>query len=740
MKKNPTSESGLFNPRLFLALILCSVGASLAVLSIAAPTAPSRSAAQSTREFRPVVVNSFSNGISPKIRDLPLVTQTTAPTTWVVHEVRPLHPPQPLPNLPVVDPVQQKTVSAVALPTPIQTFEGINQAGGCGNCIPPDPNGAVGPNHYVEMVNSSYAVYNKTGTKLAGPVNINQLWQNLPGNCQQTNDGDPVVVYDHFADRWVLTQFTVHGGSGPYGECIAVSTSPDPTGSYYVYDFDFANISPGVFHDYPKLGVWPDAYYMTTNEFPPNAELSQGVGAFAFERDKMLLGSPARLVFFDLGTINTMFAGALPSDADGAPPPLGSPNYFVEVDDEVFIPPTDAMRIWKFHVDWSNPSNSTLGNNGQPSFVVTVPDFTPPECLLSQGVCIQQFQSPYQLDALGDRIMFRLAYRNFGDHEALTVNHSVIADVRVGVRWYEVRNLAATPTIYQTGTFAPVDALHRWMGSIAMDVSGDIAVAYSTSSAANFPSIAYAGRLPGDTLGQMSGEAQMFAGTGSENVAFYVPPVGRWGDYTDLTVDPSDGCTFWYVNEYFGAEGTTDPGAPWRTRIGSFKFPSCVSPATLLSVVSRKTHGTAGTFEINLPLTGFPGIECRTGGANGDHDVVFKFSAPVAFTATATCGGNPATVTSSGSEATVHCTGVANAQRIPVALNTNAGNFSVLMGVLLGDTTANGSVNSSDISQTKAQSGTIPTASTFRTDVTVNGLINSSDISTVKSKSGTALP
>jgi hypothetical protein len=733
-EKNPSSESGVFNPRLFLALILCSVGASLAVLSIAAPTAPSGSAAQSTGKFKPLVVDSFSNGVSRRISDLPLATPVHGPP-YVVHPIRPLHPPQPVPKLPVVDPVQQITAPALAMPTPIQTFEGINQAGGCGNCIPPDPNGAVGPNHYVEMVNSSYAVYNKTGTLLAGPVDINQLWANLPGQCQVNNSGDPVVVYDHFADRWVISQFAV---AGPYDECVAVSKTPDPTGAYYVYDF---RLSDTVFHDYPKLGVWPDAYYMTTNEFPPNAELSAGFGAFAMERDKMLLGLPARLVFFDLGTINTNFASALPSDVDGPPPPLGSPNYFVEVDDEVFIPPTDAMRIWKFHVDWSNPANSTFGNNGQPSFVLTVPDFTPPECIESVGTCIQQMESPYQLDALGDRIMFRLAYRNFGDHESFVVNHSVIADVRVGIRWYEIRDLGTTPTIYQTGTFAPVDTLHRWMGSIAMDASGDIAVGYSTSSAATFPSIAYAGRLPGDALGQMAqGEAQMFAGLGSENVALFVPPVGRWGDYTDLTVDPLDGCTFWYVTEYFGAEGTTDPGAPWRTRIGSFKFPSCVSPATLLSVVSRKTHGTAGTFEISLPLTGFSGIECRTGGANGDHDVVFKFSAPVAFTATATCGGNPATVTTSGSEATVHCTGVSNAQTIPIALNTNAGNFLVQMGVLLGDTSANRAVNSSDISQTKAQSGTVANSGNFRTDVTVNGLINSSDISTVKSKSGTALP
>jgi hypothetical protein len=738
MKKNPPSKSGFFNPRVFLGFVLCSAGAVLAMFSFAAPTA-SRTTAKETATFKPVVIDSFSHGISPRIRDLPLVTHTTKPTTYEVHQVRPIRPPLAPLTLPVVDPVHQKTALAGPMPTPIQTFEGINQAGGCGNCIPPDNNGAVGPNHYVEMVNSSYAVYSKTGTVLAGPVDINGLWANLPGECRNQNDGDPVVVYDHFADRWVLSQFSVSGQT--YDECVAVSKTPDPTGAFYVYDFV---LSSTVFHDYPKLGVWPDAYYMTTNEFPPNATLSEGVGAFALERDKMLLGQPARLVFFDLGTVNTMFAGALPSDADGAPPPLGSPNYFVEVDSKAFVPPNDAMRIWKFHVDWSNPANSTFGNNGQPNSVINVADFTPAICLFNAGTCVPQFESPYQLDALGDRIMFRLAYRNFGDHEAFVAQHTVVADARTGIRWYEVRSPGNSPTIFQTGTFAPVDTLYRWMGSMAMDRMGNIAVGYSTSSAATFPSIAYAGRLVADPLGQLAqSETQMFAGTGAENVAFYVPPSGRWGDYTDLTIDPTDDCTFWYVNEYFGAEGTTDPGAPWRTRIGSFKFANCVAPAVLQSVVSRKTHGTAGTFEINLPLSGTRGLECRTGGANGAHDVVFKFGAPVTFTATATCGGNAATTSTAGSEVTVHCTGVPNAQTIPVALNTTAGNFLVQMGVLLADVNQSTRTDAGDVTlvrqQTPSTPASLPTWD-FRRDVNADGRIDAGDVTLARQRTPSVLP
>jgi len=741
MKRNPTSKSGLFNPRILFSFSLCSVGVLLAMFSFAVPTPSSRIGAQVTGEFKPVIIYSSANGISQAVRDLPIVLPT-APTEWIAEGPRPLHPPQPLPTLPVHDPVQQTSPGLLTMPSPNITFDGMNQSQGCGNCIPPDTNGAVGPNHYVQMVNSSYAVYSKTGTVLVTPRHINLLWSGLPGECKNNNNGDPVVLYDRLADRWIISQFAV---AGPYDECVAVSTSPDPTGTFYVYDF---RLSDTVFHDYPKLGVWPDAYYMTTNEFPPNAELSQGVGAFALERDKMLLGQPARLVFFDLGLININFAGALPSDVDGPPPPLGSPNYFVEVDDEVFIPPFDAMRIWKFHVDWTNPSNSTLGNAGQPDFVITVPDFTPPECLLSQGVCIQQLESPYQLDALGDRIMFRLAYRNFGDHEAFVVNHSVVADARVGIRWYEVRNLATTPTIFQTGTFAPIDSLHRWMGSIAMDRSGDIAVGYSTSSAASFPSIAYAGRLPTDPLGQLSqGEAQMFAGLGSEWVAFFIPPVGRWGDYSDLTIDPTDDCTFWYTTEYFPAQTVPQNGAPWRTRIGSFKFPQCVpaTPPQLVSVVSRKTHTGVGDFDINLPLTGARGVECRSGGMNSNYKMVFTFLAPVTSCGSASIGAavngpNP-------DQCTVNLSLVPNGQYTTVTLNgvvSSTGgvgnNLTGTMGVLIGDTSADGVVNSADITQTRRQSGNVTSSSNFREDVTLDGVINSADITLVRRQSGAALP
>lgn len=573
---------------------------------------PSPAPGQSTQggnQFAPIVRNSLFNGVSPNLRDLPVAEPVHGPP-YVINPIMAIRPLPLAPIQAVPDPVHQRNLPPLAMPTPIQTFEGMNQAEGCGNCIPPDPNGAVGPNHFAEMVNSSFAIYSKTGTRLTGPTHINALWAGLPGPCKNDNDGDPVVVYDHMADRWVLSQFAVNGGNGPYDECIAVSTTSDPTGSYYVYDF---HLSDTVFHDYPKLGTWPDAYYMTTNQFAGAAQTFAGAGAFAFERDRMLLGQSARMLFADLSTVNSSFGGMLPSHLDGPAPPAGAPNYFAEVDSVVNSPSLgpDAMRLWKFHVDWSNTANSTFGLDGQPNFVLPVASWNPAQCVESQGTCVPQMGSTTQLDVIGDRIMFRLAYRNFGDHESLLINHSVVADARIGVRWYEVRNLSSTPTIYQQSTFAPIDTLYRWMGSIAMDGSGNIAIGYSTSSATTFPSISYAGRLANDPLNQLTqGEAQMFAGLGPENVQFFVPPVGRWGDYTDLTIDPTDSCTFWYVNEYFPQQTIPDPTAPWRTRFGKFKFPQCVaiapSPTPTSTVIPSPTPTPTSTVAPTATATGTP--------------------------------------------------------------------------------------------------------------------------------------
>ena len=329
---------------------------------------------------------------------------------------------------------------------------------------------------------------------------------------REHNDGDPVVVYDQLANRWLLSEFVAQpADTEQYAECIAVSTTSSATGSYYLYEFDFGR----TFHDYPKLGVWPDAYYMSSNEFPDGSQTSAGAGAFAFERAKMLAGQPARVVYFDESAYNPaggQYIGQLPTDLDGSTlPPAGSPNLFAEIDDASTIPPTDGsdgfvLRLWKFHVDWANPSNSTFGDNGQPSYKLPVAPYVRPQCVYGYGDCAPQKGGPQGLDILGDRLMFRMNYRNFGSYASVLLNHTVKADARSGIRWYELRiPKGGAPSIYQQGTYAPTDSvtnpIWRWMGSIAQDKNGDIAAGFSASGPNDYPSVRYTGRAAGDPLG-----------------------------------------------------------------------------------------------------------------------------------------------------------------------------------------------------------------------------------------------
>ncbi len=472
----------------------------------------------------------------------------------------------------IVDPVLQGDLVGPAAPAAIHNFEGVPNLDGV---YPPDTNGDVGPNHYVQMVNLHFQIWDKNGNSLYGPAANNTLWSGFGGPCETRNDGDPIVLYDPIADRWIMSQFTA---ANPYGECIAVSTTGDPTGSWYRYFFQF---STSVFYDYPKLGVWPDGYYLSANRFSTVAFL--GASAIALDRAKMLNGQPATYQEFKTGTT---YGTLLPADLDGATLPLaGAPETFAEIG-------TSALHLWKFHVDWANPANSTF--TGPTTLSVAAYNQLCP----STRSCIPQPGTSVGLDGIGDRLMHRLAYRNFGDHESLVVTHSVNAassGTRAGVRWYEIRNPSTTPSLYQQGTFAP-DTTHRWMGSIAMDRSGNMAFGYSVSSSSVYPGIRYTGRLAGDPLGQMTqGETTLIAGSGSQTGTG-----SRWGDYAMMAVDPLDDCTFWFTTEYIPTTGT----APWRTRIGSFKFPSCGGTPPTATPTSAPTSTPAPT---NTPTPGATG-------------------------------------------------------------------------------------------------------------------------------------
>jgi hypothetical protein len=359
------------------------------------------------------------------------------------------------------------------------------------------------------------------------------------------------VQYDKLANRWILTQFSV--STLPYLQCVAVSTTSDATGSYYRYAFSYGNTQ---FNDYPKMGVWPDGYYISYNIFN-NAQTFAGSKVCAFDRAKMLAGDPtATQQCFQL---STSYGGLLPSDLDGTTaPPAGTPNFFMNYG-------ANSLNLWKFKVNFANSANTTFTGP------TNIPVAAFNAACSGGGACIPQPNTSNKLDSLADRLMYRLAYRNVGGTESLLVNHSVAVGTNkktqvTSVRWYEVRNPNGTPSVYQQGTLGTSDGIHRWMGSIASDKQGNIALGYSASSSSVKPSIRYTGRLVTDALGTMQAENIVQAGGGSQTGTLH-----RWGDYSAMTVDPVDDCTFWFTTEYLKANGTWN----WSTRIASFKFPGC---------------------------------------------------------------------------------------------------------------------------------------------------------------------
>ncbi|HLG64256.1 MAG TPA: hypothetical protein VKY19_20090 [Ktedonosporobacter sp.] len=462
---------------------------------------------------------------------------------------------------------------------PSLTFEGLSNQDNANllglQVSPPDPNGAVGRKFFVEMVNLTFAVYSKTGTRLLGPVPLGNLWSGFAINDCTDLSGDPVVLYDKFADRWILTQFTTRGPI--FYNCVAVSQTSDPTGAYFRYAF-----STGVnFPDYPKYGIWRNAYFLATREFAPDNSFA-GIGAYGLEREKMLDGDPtARAVKFLLPPGNTPFLtgdGLLPGDIDGFRlPPEDSSELFVGTMNKgaQYNAPLDALNIFQFSLKWGkNPKASFSLATQLP--VAQFDSIFP--CSPGTRSCIPQPGTTNKIDVLSyrQRPTFRLAYRNFGDFETWVTNQSVQSSPGVaGVRWYEIRRNndgnddrdGSRLFLFQQGTYAPSDGVNRWMGSVAMDRKGDIALGYSVSNGTNvFPGIRVTGRLRKDPKGQMTlGEAVLINGSGSQTVST------RWGDYTDMTVDPTDDCTFWYVNQYYQVSSARG----WQTRIGSFSLPGC---------------------------------------------------------------------------------------------------------------------------------------------------------------------
>ena len=444
----------------------------------------------------------FSNAVafdqSPALRDLARRPAPMSALSSKVVEVRPERGPVAVDRGFSGDGALQARATVrppLQIPATSANFEGLSNQDNSNifgfRVNPPDPVGAVGPNHYVEMINLTFGVYSKTGTLLLGPVDTGTLWSGFAVPDCTDPSGDPIVLYDQLADRWLLTQFTTLGPT--YYDCVAISTSGDPTGSYFRYAF-----STGLnFPDYPKYGVWTDSYVITTREFGPTIEY--GIGVYGLEKNKMINGQPARAVSFfidgnDPALLPLVGDGLLPAYIDGKQKPMNDaaiPLVGTQDDDGGYGATFDALNIWDFTVKWRSTPIATLSLNTQlptaafDSIFPCAP--TSRDCLPQPGIV-----NPAQyLDIFSyrQRPTWRLAYRNFKDYEALVTNQSVEAAPGVaGVRWYEIRRTGSTYSLFQQGTYAPGDGVHRWMGSIAQDKKGDMALGYSVvNGTAVFP-------------------------------------------------------------------------------------------------------------------------------------------------------------------------------------------------------------------------------------------------------------
>jgi hypothetical protein len=415
---------------------------------------------------------------------------------------------------------------------------------------------AVGDTQVAEFVNSVFDVFDKsTGDPLlSAPAQGYNLFTGAGGNCDPSTGNysvDPIVQWDKLAHRWMLLWNTFYSGS--YTTCMAISKTKDATGSWYLYQYPQNDGFP----DYPKWGVWSDAYYQTQNISGYNAYVC------AYESAKLVKGnSKAQQICFTTDGFDTSLQ---PGDIDSAStlPPKGEPEVYLGAIDN--SNPGTHVYEYLFHVDFVHPKKSTFKGVGG-TMPIKVAKFS----LACGGFsdCIPQKGTSDVNEALGDRLMYRLAYRNFGDHQTWLVTHDVTTTGgQVGPRWYEFRapKDSTKLTVYQQGTFAP-DSNYRWMGSIAMDKAGDIALGYSISSSSMYPSISFTGRVPSDSKGTMETEAQIVAGTAAHNGSSE-----RWGDYSAMRVDPSDDCTFWYTQEYYLSEGDYT----WSSQIASLKFPGC---------------------------------------------------------------------------------------------------------------------------------------------------------------------
>jgi hypothetical protein len=525
----------------------------------------------------PMVGHAVRHDVSPPLTEMGRLVRRQAAAD---REVNPLKAPPERPGRPdfagTPDALRQteaRLPGTLATPLPLTSFDGLsdddNAAVIGGRVVPPDTEGDVGPSHYVQWINLIFAVYDKTtGTIVpgGGPFAGNTLWTGFGGPCETNNDGDPIVLYDHLADRWLMSQFSINEGI----QCVALSVTADPLGTFHRWAFA---VSPGQNNDYPKFGLMPNAYYLSLRDFPSGD--GDFASAVAFDRAAMLTGnaSPTFIKFSLPCLSNDCPDGIQPPHLEGPAPPSGTPGIFSKAWDDDFDGPlfgVDGYRLWEFVADFTTPSNSSFT---ELSIVQAGADFDNTMCGFFQRGCIRQPKGGERVDPIDELQMYRAVFRHFPTHDTLLINTTVDATGRnvAGIRWAEMRNTGTGWVRHQDGTYAPADGENRWTGSLAMDKNGNIALGYSISSGSTFPGVRYTSRMAGDPLGTLpGGEVELVAGTDVQTRSF-----NRWGDYSTMSVDPTDDCTFWFTQEYQRNDDARKD-FDFKTRIGSFKLPGCV--------------------------------------------------------------------------------------------------------------------------------------------------------------------
>jgi hypothetical protein len=588
-----------------------AVATALSLSAVLGPRAPAQQAAAQSQVLRGAIVNEASQfDVSRPLAEL-------AATAAVQQQARAMHAPmkpklQQLTSAPLslgagTAIAVQPLVSTALVSAPLISatlglgFEGVGQVGGfygtpAGNfcpslsggfLVPPDTNAAVGDTQVVQWVNVCYTVFDKSsGTLIAGPFAGTNFWKGFGAPCETNNDGDIIIQWDKANHRWLAAQNVFNGP--PFYTCVAVSQTADATGSYFRYTFPQ---QPG-FPDYPKWGLTSRVYYQTQNIFDVTipSQPFLGVNVCAYQADRMREGRQASQVCIFDNSNGTLFDDSmLPADDDT--PGAGGGEVLLGAIDN-FFPGSAHVYEFIFKADFDDPEESTLaGVDG--SMPITVPAFnlafcgTPPSLTTN---CVPQpdsrsaerfFGSVWglppgglvdTLDTLGDRLMYRLA-RSVGQDgtQHFLVTHNVNNTTAVAARWYEFRapQGSTSLSLHQSGQ-TPDDGHYRWMGSIAMDRRGDIALGYSRSSARerDYPSIYFAGQRAGDPLGTTEREAVIKKGSGSQYHSF-----DRWGDYSSMALDGADSCTFWYTSEFYPVNGSF----AWDTWVTSLRFPNCGS-------------------------------------------------------------------------------------------------------------------------------------------------------------------